>query len=90
MQWAGGSPALPHACKGWDGGSTFQPANRQGTFQKSHAIPFSPPSPSLGCSSLPSQPRLLPTTALQGARAISGRTPFLPPGFGHEPSGLQL
>lgn len=47
-----------------------------------------PPSP--GCSSLFSQPGLLPTTALPGTRAISGRTSFLPPGFGYEPSGLQL
>lgn len=37
-----------------------------------------------------SQPGLLPATALPGTRALGGRTPFLPPGFGHEPSELQL
>ena len=89
-QWAGGSPALPHACEGRDGGSRFQPAHCQGALLKPHRVPFSLPSPSPGCSSFHSQPGLLSATALPGTRAIGGRTPFLPPGFGHEPSELQL
>lgn len=34
VQEAGGSPALPHACKGRDRGSRLQPAHCQGSFLK--------------------------------------------------------
>ena len=84
----GARPALPHACSWRQGGGRYQVFLAWESSWNPDRSFLHPPSSSW--SSPSSQPRLLPTTALPGTRGIGGRASFLPPGFGHEPSRLQL